>query len=166
MAADLIVFLIIALVAIASSILVLESEEIFHSALYLALMFVSVAGLFILLGAEFLAAIQVLIYAGAVIILVLFAIMLTKRGIALRERTTLYGKVTRLGVAAVFIFLLVVSIVRVTWPIKFSERQASSTIALGNALFTDYVIPFEIVSVVLLAALIGGIFLAKKEEVY
>lgn len=68
------------LTAIIASILVLETREIFHSALFLALMFVCVAGLFILLNAEFLAAIQILIYAGAVIVLILFAIMLTKRG--------------------------------------------------------------------------------------
>ncbi|MCS4541197.1 MAG: NADH-quinone oxidoreductase subunit J [Euryarchaeota archaeon] len=77
---DLLAFLVLGLTAIVSSILVLESKEIFHSALYLALMFVCVAGLFILLNAEFLAAIQILIYAGAVIVLILFAIMLTKRG--------------------------------------------------------------------------------------
>ena len=72
-------FLILSLLSISSSILVLKSKEIVHSALYLALMFICVAGLFILLNAEFLAAIQILIYAGAVIVLILFAIMLTKR---------------------------------------------------------------------------------------
>ncbi|MFQ5815533.1 MAG: NADH-quinone oxidoreductase subunit J [Candidatus Hydrothermarchaeaceae archaeon] len=76
---DLLVFLAVSALTIASSIMVLEAKEIFHSALYLALMLVSVAGIFILMGAEFLAAIQVLVYAGAVIVLVLFAIMLTRR---------------------------------------------------------------------------------------
>lgn len=76
---DLLVFFIVASATITSSIMVLEAEQIFHSALYLALMLVSVAGLFLLMGAEFLAAMQVLIYAGAVIVLVLFAIMLTKK---------------------------------------------------------------------------------------
>ncbi len=76
---DLLVFFIISFVIIAASIMVLEAEEIFHSALFLALMLVSVAGIFLLLGAEFIAAIQVLVYAGGVVVLVLFAIMLTKR---------------------------------------------------------------------------------------
>ncbi|MFQ5975910.1 MAG: NADH-quinone oxidoreductase subunit J [Candidatus Hydrothermarchaeales archaeon] len=165
MSADLLVFFIIALVSIASSVLVVESEEIFHSALYLALMFVSVAGLFILLGAEFLAAIQVLIYAGTVIILVLFAIMLTKRGIAFKDRTALHGRVPKLGIIAAFVFLLAVPILAVPWSAAYNTMQTSSTEAIGIALFTDFVIPFELVSVALLAALIGGIFLAKQEEV-
>ncbi len=76
---DLLVFFALSFVTVASSIMVLEAQQIFHSALYLALMLVSVAGLFLLMGAEFLAAMQVLIYAGAVIVLVLFAIMLTKK---------------------------------------------------------------------------------------
>lgn len=79
MDADLLVFFFISFVTIASSIMVLEAEEIFHSALFLALLLVSVAGIFLLMGAEFIAAIQVLVYAGGVIVLVLFAIMLTQK---------------------------------------------------------------------------------------
>lgn len=165
MSADLIVFLIIAIISIASSIMVVESEEIFHSALFLTLMFLSVGGLFILLGAEFLAAIQVLIYGGAVVILVLFAIMLTKRGVAVSDRTPLHGKMPKLGIVAAFVFLLSLPILTTTWPTSYSTVQASSVTAIGNALFTEYVIPFEVVSIALLAALIAGIFLAKPEEV-
>ena len=76
---ELIVFLVVAFVTIASAVLVISAKEIFHSALYLATMFLSIAALFVMLNAEFLAAIQILVYAGAVIILILFAIMLTKR---------------------------------------------------------------------------------------
>ncbi len=79
MDADLLVFFFISFITIVSSIMVLEAEEIFHSALFLALLLVSVAGIFLMMGAEFLAAIQVLVYAGGVIVLVLFAIMLTQR---------------------------------------------------------------------------------------
>lgn len=165
MSADLIVFLIIAIISIASSIMVVESEEIFHSALFLTLMFLSVGGLFILLGAEFLAAIQVLIYGGAVVILVLFAIMLTKRGTAVSDRTPLHGKIPKLWIVAAFVFLLSLPILTTTWPTSYSTMQTSSITAIGNALFSEYVIPFEVVSIALLAALIAGIFLAKQEEV-
>lgn len=164
MSADLIVFFIIAIISIASSILVIESEEIFHSALYLALMFVSVAGIFLLLGAEFLAAIQVLIYAGAVIILVIFAIMLTKRGVPLSDRTPLHGRIPKIGIIAIFVFLLAVPILTASWPSTYNTLHMYSVSDLGIALFKDLVIPFEVVSVALLAALIGGIFLAKQEE--
>lgn len=79
MSLELVVFLILSIITVLSSTLVLTSKEIFRSALYLALMLLGVAGIFVMLGAEFLAAIQVLIYAGAVVILILFAIMLTSR---------------------------------------------------------------------------------------
>jgi len=163
MSADLIVFIIIALISIVSSIMVVETEEIFHSALYLALMFVSVAGIFLLLGAEFLAAIQVLIYAGAVVILVLFAIMLTKRDAPLKNEAPLHGRIPKLGIVAAFIFLLAVPLLSVSWPSVYNTIHTYSVAQLGIALFSDYVIPFEVVSVALLAALIGGIFLAKEE---
>ncbi len=79
METDLLIFFIVSFISIASSVMVLQAEEIFHSALFLALLLVSVAGIFLLMGAEFLAAVQVMVYAGAVIVLVLFAIMLTRR---------------------------------------------------------------------------------------
>ncbi len=76
---ELITFFAVALVTLVSAVLVISAKEIFHSALYLAIMFLCIAGLFVMLNAEFLAAIQILVYAGAVIVLMLFAIMLTKR---------------------------------------------------------------------------------------
>lgn len=76
---ELITFFAVALVILVSAVLVIFAKEIFHSALYLAVMFLGIAGLFVMLNAEFLAAIQILVYAGAVIVLMLFAIMLTKR---------------------------------------------------------------------------------------
>lgn len=75
---ELITFFIVAFVTLASAVLVISAKEIFHSALYLAIMLLGVAGLFVMLNAEFLAAVQILVYAGAVVILMLFAIMLTK----------------------------------------------------------------------------------------
>ncbi|MEE8168555.1 MAG: NADH-quinone oxidoreductase subunit J [Candidatus Hydrothermarchaeales archaeon] len=162
MAADLAVFLIIALITIVASVLVLESKEIFHAALFLALSFIGVAGLFVLLGAEFLAAIQVLIYAGAVIILVLFAIVLTKRdkvGAGLEEHDS---SLLRFVIAAAFVFLLALPIASVAWPTHMVVEF--STAAIGISMFTEYVIPFEIISLVLLAALIGAVFLAKRED--
>lgn len=76
---ELITFLVVAFVTLASAVLVISAKEMFHSVLYLAIMFLSIAVLFIMLSAEFLAAIQILVYAGAVVVLILFAIMLTKR---------------------------------------------------------------------------------------
>jgi NADH-quinone oxidoreductase subunit J len=85
MSLELVIFLLISGITVVSSTLVLTSKEIFRSALYLALMLLGVAAIFIMLGTEFLAAIQVLIYAGAVVILILFAIMLTEREMEVGE---------------------------------------------------------------------------------
>jgi len=76
---ELVAFIVIAFVTLASAVLVISVKEMFHSLLYLTIMFLSIAALFIMLNAEFLAAIQILVYAGAVIVLILFAIMLTRR---------------------------------------------------------------------------------------
>lgn len=82
---DLFAFLIFSFIAIISAIFVLEAEEIVHSVMFLAAVFVSIAGLYILLNAEYVAVVQILIYAGAVTVLILFAIMLTKREIISKE---------------------------------------------------------------------------------
>jgi NADH-quinone oxidoreductase subunit J len=76
---ELAIFFAVSFVTLASAVLVISAREIFHSALYLAVMLLSIAGLFVMLGAEFIAAVQILVYAGAVVILVIFAIMLTKK---------------------------------------------------------------------------------------
>ncbi len=76
---ELIIFLIVAFVTLASAVLVISAREIFHRALYIAIMFLSIAVLFMMLNAEFIAAVQILVYAGAVVVLMIFAIMLTKR---------------------------------------------------------------------------------------
>jgi NADH-quinone oxidoreductase subunit J len=73
------IFFAVSFVTLGSAVLVISAREIFHSALYLAVMLLSVAALFVMLGAEFIAAVQVLVYAGAIVVLVLFAIMLTKK---------------------------------------------------------------------------------------
>ena len=76
---ELAIFFAVSFATLASAVLVISSKEIFHSALYLAVMLLAIAGLFVMLGAEFIAAVQILVYAGAVVILMIFAIMLTKK---------------------------------------------------------------------------------------
>lgn len=162
MVGDIIAFYAIAIIAITSSVMVMESRKIFHAALYLALMFVSVGGIYILLTAEFIAAIQVLVYAGAVIVLVLFAIVLTGRT-GKAEESTRKRFVLGTLVAFVFVLLLVQPLIKTPWPVRMIEFPDLNTYSVGFSLFTDYVIPFEIVSLALLAALIGAIYLSKRE---
>jgi NADH-quinone oxidoreductase subunit J len=134
------------------------------SAMFLVLTIVSMAGLFVLLHAFFLAAVQVLVYAGAVIVLFLFVIMLLDIKEEEQRRIKKTGAITgAIAVAALTVFFInriLVSPISEGLP---EPELVGSTSALGTMLFTDYLLPFEMVSVLLLVAMIGMILLSKKD---
>lgn len=132
------------------------------SAMFLVLTIVSLAGLFVLLHAFFLAAVQVLVYAGAVMVLFLFVIMLLDLRVEERRRLRLYSFVS--GVAASGAILYVALTGLLNSPLsKGAPQVEGSTAMLGEVLFTKYLLPFEIVSVLLLVAMVGVVLLSKKE---
>ena len=134
------------------------------SAMFLVLTIVSMAGLFVLLRAFFLAAVQILVYAGAVIVLFLFVIMLLD--LKEEERRKIKAGAGLLGLAAAGgIALLMMAVIRqsnVGAGLKAASAEGS-TLALGKRLFTDYALPFELISLVLLVAMIGTVLLSKKD---
>lgn len=154
-------FLAIAFIIIASSVLVIKSREVVHSALFLALAFVGVAALFITLEAEFLAAIQVLIYAGAVVVLMLFAVMLTKREKGLDYLGTEFTWFKGIASAGFLIAILGIILVGRWYPARGTGE--GSTTFIGKQLFSYYTLQFELIAVLLLAAMIGAIYLARRE---
>lgn len=158
-----IVFYLFAFVIVASALAVVTMKNIFHCALFLILCLFTVAGIYVLLSAEFLAVVQVLIYVGAVAILMIFAIMLTSK-LAGRE-VQMSNEQTFIGafMSLILIFGLVVSFSRTVFRLSDLVPPTESTFAIGRLLMTDYVLPFEMVSVLLLAALIGAIVLARRE---
>lgn len=158
---ELAAFIAIAFIILASSILVIKAREIVHSALFLALTFVGVAALFITLEAEFLAAIQVLIYAGAVVVLVLFAIMLTRREKGLDYLGT---EITWFKGAASLAFLAAIlgMILAGRWYAALGTVEGSPQL-IGKQLFSYYLLHFELIAILLLAAIIGAIYLARRE---
>jgi NADH:ubiquinone oxidoreductase subunit 6 (subunit J) len=126
--------------------------------------FAALAGLYVLLGATLVAAAQVLIYIGAISVLVLFAIMLTqsKAGPA---RLVFHHQAWAAALVSLGLALLLTLVVASTaWPDVQAQRLASPADELARLLFSDYVLAFEVVSVLLLAAVIGGVFLAKRER--
>jgi NADH-quinone oxidoreductase subunit J len=158
---ELVTFFAVAFVTLASAALVVSAKEIFHSAMYLAVMFLGIAGLFVMLNAEFLAAVQILVYAGAVIVLMLFAIMLTKREDEKERRMPLF----RGFVSLLFLLVLMLYITGINWwNYTPKEEAVGSVTAIGALLFREYVLPFEVISLILLAAMIGALSLAKKEK--
>ncbi|MBI2874914.1 MAG: NADH-quinone oxidoreductase subunit J [Firmicutes bacterium] len=171
-------FYILAVILIWAALKVVTSGNVTHAVFALGLAFVAVAGLFLLAGADFLAAAQVLIYVGAVTTMIVFAIMLSNIGEMDGDdaRSTAWRRLgegllsPRLGpapviTAAAFAVFLYTVYSQASWTLAGrAERLAPTTASIGEELFTTFVVPFEIASVVLLVALVGAIVLTQKEE--
>ena len=132
------------------------------SAMFLVLTIISMSGLFVLLHAFFLAAVQIIVYAGAVLVLFVFVIMLLDLKEEQRRKIKFFGFI--MGVVAVGLILstFVKSMASVT-PSSDNPKLEGDTVSLGHLLFTNYTLPFEVVSVLLLVAMIGVILLSKKK---
>ncbi len=157
-----ILFYIFAALTLLCGALVILNRNPVNSAMFLVLAIASLAGLFVLLHAFFLAAVQVLVYAGAVIILFLFVIMLLDLKVEQMRRIKLFGLITG-GIS-------VLAIAAVLWISTSHSELPAATIApegsareLGKLLFTKFALPFEILSVLLLVAMVGVILLSKKD---
>lgn len=158
------VFYLLAFVIIISAMLVVTLKNIFHSALFLILALFAVAGIYILLEAEFLAAVQVLIYVGAVAILIIFAIMLTSQMASVKIKQSNEQVVVAFFICAGFLMSSLGSIPGTVWRVVDAAMPEKNTLAIGKYLMTDFVLPFEVVSILLLAAMIGAIVLARRER--
>ena len=156
-------FITVAAVTLGGALGVVMARTVFASGLFLILSFIGVAGIYVLLEAPFLAATQVLIYVGAVAVLILFAIMLTRR---VMSGTTRDNRMNNQWLAAagvaVLLFVLLVSTTFQQWNLSQDAPPADSVGLLGAAFLGPYILPFEIVSVLLLAALIGAIVIARE----
>ncbi|MBI2911907.1 MAG: NADH-quinone oxidoreductase subunit J [Chloroflexi bacterium] len=155
-------FAALAAIAVGAGLVVVLSRNVIHAAVFLAFALLAVAGFFLLLLADFLALLQVLIYAGAVTILVVFALMLTRQS---GGSTTLDNPQKPWAAVAALLFLIValLAIYGSPWPAAPAELQRVSYTTLGLSLFTTWAVPFEVVSLVLLVALIGAIVIARAE---
>lgn len=160
-----ILFYIFAALTLGCAVLVVAnpfSRNPITSAMFLVLTIISMAGLFVLLHAFFLAAVQILVYAGAVIVLFLFVIMLLDLKAEAQRRIKIYGLLAGIvsvgAILAIFLKSLGATLFISTAP----PTVEGGTTALGTLLFKDYVLPFEVVSVLLLVAMIGVILLSKK----
>ncbi|HEX8100187.1 MAG TPA: NADH-quinone oxidoreductase subunit J [Actinomycetota bacterium] len=163
MTAQEIFFVVLAVVGSVGAIRLVTSRNVVHAALWLVIALAMVAGVYLLVAAEFLAWVQVLIYVGAIVVLLLFSLMLTKAPIG---RDTLDNE--QRGVAALVAVGIAAGLAFLIWQ-AFGDRppvalRAARTATVGLSLFRDYVLPFEVISFLLLAALVGAIVLARKDE--
>lgn len=157
-------FLVIGLVVLFAGFRVVTSKNVVHSALYLVGALAGTAGLFLLLSAEFVAWVLVLVYIGAVVVLFLFGIMITRAPTGLDEALSADRKfVPALLAGAVFVVMSWASIDAFGAELITNVGDPTATEILGESLLGRFVIPFEVVSFVLLAALIGGITIARRD---
>lgn len=157
-----VVFTILAFASIGGAVGMLTTRNIIHAAFWLLEVMVAVGGLYLLLSAEFLAVVQILVYAGAVSVLMLFVIMLTLRR---REDSVRPVEVSIGGgiLAAVFGVVMYVAIAQYGDRVAEMPAAVPDTAALGELLFTKWALPFEVASLVLLVALVGAVWWSKEE---
>ena len=164
-------FYAFAAVILFAALRVVTSSNVVHAALYLVVVLASIAAQFVLLAAEFVAATQVLVYIGAIIVLFLFGIMLTRAKIGRDQNLThahwWSGALTALLLFSVMAYALIDEFGWTETPLPADTRIASvdgsNTATVSDSIFSTYVVPFEAVSVLLLAALVGAIVLARKD---
>jgi len=158
-----IIFYVIAAVVIGSAAMVAFSRNIIYSAFSLLGTFAGVAGLYVLLGADFVAGVQLLIYVGGIMIIILFAVMLTHRITDVEITNRAVGRFPALLVIALLIFLLVQTLLETSWLKAKETSYLPTTATIGDSFLENYLLPFELASVVLLVALIGAATISRKE---
>jgi NADH-quinone oxidoreductase subunit J len=159
-----IAFAALSIILIGSALAVVLSKNLFHAVLWLALALTGTAGVFLLLDAEFLAAVQLLLYAGGIITIVVFAIVVTERliGERLTQTNMRIGGGALLS-AVLFGFILLV-IARHPLPATRPDMPGDLTRAIGEAVLTRYVLPFELLAVLMLAGMLGAMYFARPED--
>ncbi len=165
MVAQRVFFYLIAAVMAVSALRVVTTKNVVHAALYLVMVLAGAAALFVLLAAEFLAAVQVLVYIGAIVVLFLFGVMLTRAPIGhTADLDNSAGqRVSALVVGAGLLGLLGTILWSGYHRTKLDPQQVGRTSDVGFAIFRNYVIPFEVISILLTAALVGAIVLARRD---
>lgn len=167
----LVVFICLGVGIVVAALRVATAQVVTHAALYLALVLALVAGMFYLLQADFVAAVQLLVYAGGIMTVIIFAIMLSElseikgevpQNVLQRLGSPYFGLVPLLVGVLVFV-VTVLALLQARWPVASLGRLTHTVELIGNGLFKTYALPFEVASVLLLGAMIGAIVLTRQE---
>jgi NADH-quinone oxidoreductase subunit J len=157
-----VVFILVALLTAGAAVKTVTSTNLVHAALYLATTLAGIAGVFLVLAADFLALVQLVVYVGAVAVLFLFGLMLTRAPIG-REALDSQNRGLALAVSTVLFVVLSVLVVQAFGDVRVDEVAGPPIAEIGFAIFAGWVLPFEVLSMLLLAALIGAIVLSRRE---
>jgi NADH-quinone oxidoreductase subunit J len=166
---EIILFIFFALIALASAVVMITRANPVISAIFLIINFFALAGLYLVLNAQFIAVLQILVYAGAIMVLFVFVIMLLNLGDeeALIDKFNLKRIIAISIGAVIFLQLAYIILVKgnpvISIPQSIHSVEAGKVESIGIELFTTYLIPFEIISMLLIAAIIGAVVLAKRE---
>lgn len=171
MSIPMVVFVICGIFAVLGAIGLILAREPVHSALSLVLVMIALAVLYLLLGAAFIAAIQILVYAGAIMVLFVFVIMLLNAGVEVRTNLSRLARWVGIPLAFLFLAEMIYSLFHeyvgragMAAGGTFAAPVPASTEALSMKIFTEFVLPFELTSILILIAILGALVLAKKES--
>src|SRR6188508_3179794 len=159
-----ITFAALAVILVGSALAVVLSKNLFHAVLWLALALTGTAGIFLLLDAEFLAAVQLLLYAGGIITVVVFAIVVTERLIGERLSQTNRGVFSGAVAAVALLVIIVNTLMQRELPSTPLPQLSDMTRLMGEQVLTTYVLPFELLALLMLVAMLGAIYFARPED--
>jgi len=157
-------FWVLSVLLVGSALAVVLSKNLFHAVLWLALALTGTAGIFLLLNAEFLAAVQLLLYAGGIITVVVFAIVVTERLIGERLSQTNRGVVSGALVSGGLLAIIVSTLMQRQLPLTPLPQPSDLTGLLGKQVLTTFVLPFELLALLMLVAMLGAIYFARPED--
>jgi NADH-quinone oxidoreductase subunit J len=158
-----IIFNVFILLTVVPCFWVALSSNIVHAAFSLLVTLFGVAGLYVLLGADFIGVVQVIVYIGGILVLIIFGVMMTQRGQLQRLSVQLPGKFLGGLLSGIILVALILAATRSLWPVAASPGVPEPTsAAIGNLLLGKYLIPFEVASVLLLVALVGAVLIVRR----
>ena len=159
-----IIFYLFAVIVVVSAAFVVTTRNIIHSAFFLLFTLFGVAGIYVLLGADFLAIVQIMVYVGGILILLMFGVMLTNKITNVEIRTgTVHMMPATIGIA-IFMGALIAIMFWTNWKSEPGQIPTTTIKSLGRMLITDYVLIFELLGILLLIALIGAASIARREK--
>lgn len=161
------IFYILAAVTLATGFMTVISKNPIHSAIYLVMCFFSIGGHYLLFNAQFLALVHIIVYAGAIMVLILFTIMLMNLNKENEPNKNMLSKISATIAFGLLCFVMLATFIKampVITEYKNAGQDFQSIKVLGKVLLNEYMVPFEFASVLLLVAMIGAVLLSKKEK--
>jgi NADH-quinone oxidoreductase subunit J len=164
MTAEWLVFIALALLAVVGAVSLIVQRHPIHSALSLIVVMAALAGLYLLLEAEFVAAVQIIVYAGAIMVLFVFVIMLLNAGAEERTQFSRMARYAGVPLAGVLLLVLAFHVARASAAMTAAPLNEGATRRVALLLFRDFAFPFELTSILILVALLGAVVLAKRDS--